>query len=136
MSNALAIAGVTAVIKDLLDSGLIDHAITDTLGAGVTVTTQAPDTVSLDSQVAPQLNLFLHQVTPNVAWRNAALPSRDAGGIESATRRWRSTCTICLPPTAAPICKPRYCSAMRCNCCTKTLSCRATPSAGRSTPPS
>jgi hypothetical protein len=35
MSNALAIAAVTAVIKDLLDSGMIDHAVTDTLGAGV-----------------------------------------------------------------------------------------------------
>jgi len=80
MSNALAIAGVTAVIKDLLDSGLIDHAITDTLGAGVSVTTMAPDTVSLDDQAAPQLNLFLHQVTPNTAWRNVALPSRDAAG--------------------------------------------------------
>lgn len=80
MSNALAIAGVTAVIKDLLDSGLIDQAITDTLGAGVTVTTMAPDTVSLDDQAAPQLNLFLHQVTPNTAWRNAALPARDAAG--------------------------------------------------------
>ncbi len=80
MSNALAIAGVTAVIKDLLDSGLIDHAITDTLGAGVLVTALAPDTVSLDNQESPQLNLFLHQVTPNIAWRNAALPSRDAAG--------------------------------------------------------
>jgi hypothetical protein len=80
MSNALAIAGVTAVIKDLLDSGMIDQAISDTLGAGVLVTSMAPDTVSLDNTDSPQLNLFLHQVTPNVAWRNAALPSRDAGG--------------------------------------------------------
>ena len=80
MSNALAIAGVTAVIKDLLDSGLIDQAITDTLGAGVVVTTMAPDTVSLDSQASPQLNLFLHQVTPNTAWRNAQLPARDSVG--------------------------------------------------------
>jgi hypothetical protein len=80
MSNALAIAGVTAVIKDLLDSGMIDQAITDTLGAGVIVTSMAPDTVSLDNTDSPQLNLFLHQVTPNVAWRNAALPSRDAAG--------------------------------------------------------
>jgi len=80
MSNALAIAGVTAVIKDLLDSGMIDQAISDTLGAGVLVTSMAPDTISLDNSESPQLNLFLHQVTPNVAWRNAALPSRDAAG--------------------------------------------------------
>ena len=33
MSNALAIAGVSAVLKDLLDSGMIDHKITDA-GAG------------------------------------------------------------------------------------------------------
>ena len=80
MSNALAIAGVTAVLKDLLDSGLIDHAINDALGAGVVVSAGAPDTVSLDDKTAPQLNLFLHQVTPNPAWRNAALPSRDSAG--------------------------------------------------------
>ncbi|MFJ3461242.1 Pvc16 family protein [Achromobacter spanius] len=80
MSNALAIAAVTAVIKDLLDSGMIDHAVTDALGAGVKVSALAPDAVSLDNQEDPQLNLFLHQVTPNAAWRNAALPSRDPAG--------------------------------------------------------
>ena len=80
MSNALAIAGVTAVIKDLLDSGLIDQAITDTLGAGVIVTALAPDAVPLEGKDATQINLFLHQVTPNAAWRNSALPSRDTAG--------------------------------------------------------
>lgn len=80
MSNALAIAGVTAVIKDLLDSGLIDHAVIDAMGAGVTVSAQAPDTIALDDANGPQLNLFLHQVTHNTALRNAALPSRDAAG--------------------------------------------------------
>lgn len=80
MSNALALAAVTAVLKDLLDSGMIDHAVTDALGAGVKVSALAPDAVSLDNQEDPQLNLFLHQVTPNAAWRNAALPSRDAAG--------------------------------------------------------
>lgn len=80
MSNALAIAGVTAVIKDLLDSGLIDHAVIDAMGAGVAVSAQAPDTIALDDATGPQLNLFLHQVTPNAALRNAALPSRDAAG--------------------------------------------------------
>ena len=34
MSNALAIAGVTAVLKDLLDTGLIDHRVTDALNRG------------------------------------------------------------------------------------------------------
>ena len=79
MSNALAIAGVSAVLKDLLDSGLIDHQVTDTLGAGVLVSSLAPDVVLIDSP-EPRLNLFLHQVTLNAAWRNVDLPSRDASG--------------------------------------------------------
>src|SRR5688572_7139043 len=81
MSNALAIAGVTAVIRDLLDSGMIDHAITDAMGQGVTVTAIAPDRVPLEGADArPQLNVFLHQATPNAALRNTALPSRDRHG--------------------------------------------------------
>lgn len=81
MSNALAIAGVTAVMRDLLDSGLIDHEITDTLGQGVTVSALAPDLVRIEGADArPQLNLFLHQVTPNAAWRNTDLPSRGRNG--------------------------------------------------------
>ena len=79
MSNALAIAGVSAVLKDLLDSGLIDHQVTDSLGAGVLVSSLAPDVVPIDGP-EPRLNLFLHQVTLNAAWRNVDLPSRDAGG--------------------------------------------------------
>lgn len=81
MSNALAIAGVTAVLKDLLDSGLIDHQATDALGAGITVSSLAPDVVPIDgADAAPRLNLFLYQVTPNAAWRNVDLPSRDSNG--------------------------------------------------------
>jgi hypothetical protein len=81
MSNALAIAGVTAVLKDLLDSGLIDHRVTDTLGAGVLVTALAPDVVPITGDRAvPRLNLFLYLATPNAAWRNVELPSRSANG--------------------------------------------------------
>ena len=81
MSNALAIAGVTAVIKDLLDSGLIDHQVTDAMGKGVTVSATAPDNIELTgANATPRLNLFLHQVTPNSAWRNIGLPSHDGHG--------------------------------------------------------
>ena len=81
MSNALAIAGVSAVLKDLLDSGMIDHQVTDTLGAGVLVSSLAPDVVPITGDGAvPRLNLFLYQATPNVAWRNVDLPSRNTSG--------------------------------------------------------
>lgn len=81
MSNALALAGVTAVLKDLLDSGVTEHSVVDALGAGVTVSSLPPHDVPLTgNQAVPRLNLFLHQVSYNAAWRNAELPSRDTRG--------------------------------------------------------
>ena len=86
MSNALAIAGVSAVLKDLLDSGLIDHQVTDALGAGVLVSSLAPDVVPINGEgTVPRLNLFLHQVTHNAAWRNVELPSRNASGRRASS---------------------------------------------------
>ena len=41
MSNALAIAAVTAVLKDLLNNGLIDHDVTGSLQGNVTVSAPA-----------------------------------------------------------------------------------------------
>ena len=80
MSNALAFAGVTAVLKDLLDTGMIDHQVTDIMGQGVTVSALAPDAIQLGNEMGARLNLFMHQATPNAAWRNAAQPSRDTTG--------------------------------------------------------
>lgn len=81
MSSPLAIAAVTAVLRDLLNNGLIDHNITGSLGSNVDVTTLPPDTIAVDPATArTQLNLFMHQVTPNAGWRNEGLPSRDGRG--------------------------------------------------------
>ena len=80
MSSALAIAGVTAVLKDVLSSGILDQHLTDVVGDGVIISALAPDAVQLGSDVAPRLNLFLHQVTHNAAWRNVGQPSRDGAG--------------------------------------------------------
>jgi len=80
VSSVLAIAAVTAILRDLLDNGLVDQAV-KTLGTSFSVTASAPDLINLDDRAAPpRLNLFLYQVTPNVGWRNAALPARDANG--------------------------------------------------------
>jgi Pvc16 N-terminal domain len=80
MSNALAIASVTAVLKDLLNNGLIDHDITSSVG-NVTVSAIAPDRIDTTStNQQSQLNLFLYQVTPNAGWRNAGLPSHNSQG--------------------------------------------------------
>lgn len=82
MSNALAIAAVTAVLKDLLNNGLIDQNVSGSLGGNVTVTALAPDlAMPLNGEASEDtLNIFLYHVTPNQGWRNVGLPSRDAGG--------------------------------------------------------
>ena len=86
MSSALAIAGVTAVLRDLLNDGFVNRNVSGTLGSSVLVTTLPPDKVSREDQAeATQLNLFLRHVTPNLAWRNTGLPSRDDAGRSRLT---------------------------------------------------
>ena len=79
MSNALAIAAVTAVLRDLLNNGVVQHDLSSNVGV-VKVTSKPPDAISAGPNEAAQLNLYLYQVTPNQGWRNAAQPSRDASG--------------------------------------------------------
>lgn len=81
MSSALAIAGVTAVLRDVLSEGMINQNVSGVLGSTVTVSALPPDrVVSTNGTENTQLNLFLHQVTFNSGWRNHALPSRDSSG--------------------------------------------------------
>jgi hypothetical protein len=72
MSNHLAIATVTATLRMLLQDALNEEL------AGAQVTTLQPH----DSDGLPGLgaNLYLYQVVPNVAWRNADLPTRTGRG--------------------------------------------------------
>ena len=81
MSNALAIAGVTATLEYFLN--LVFNNPSAVLGS-VTISAQAPDIVqtSLGSSSNAQLrvNLFLHQVSQNAAWRNMGFPSLAGDG--------------------------------------------------------
>jgi hypothetical protein len=87
VSTALGVAGVTAVLRGLLQSWLIEQNANAALGGDdAEVTAVAPDTIELTgSNAGPRLNLFLHQVSPNTGWRNVDLPSRDARGRRSAS---------------------------------------------------
>jgi hypothetical protein len=80
MSNALAIATITAVLKHLLNDWLVTHQVSTAVGA-VTLSTLPPDRIKTGENESSQLNLFLYHVAPNPAWRNAGLPSRDQGGV-------------------------------------------------------
>jgi hypothetical protein len=82
MSDPLAIAGVSAVLQFYLFN--MYTPLSSMFGGQVSVTSQAPDLVQESfgpgDAAENQVNLFLHQVTYNQAWRNVALPSLDADG--------------------------------------------------------
>ena len=81
MSNVLAIAAVTQLLKDLINDTLINGNISQVLGADFTVTALPPDRVVADNgDQSTQLNLFLYRISPNAAFRNEDLPTRNREG--------------------------------------------------------
>jgi Pvc16 N-terminal domain len=67
MSNSLAIAAVTATLRDLL----FGHANNDL--AGTAVSTRPPDKAR-NGVIGNQLNLFLYRTSLDAAWRNQDMP--------------------------------------------------------------
>jgi hypothetical protein len=82
MSSALAISGVTAALQFYL--GNVYSGLSSLFGGTVVVSSQAPDLVQHSlgdgSTLQNQVNVFLHQVTHNVAWRNVGQPRLGADG--------------------------------------------------------
>lgn len=81
MSTAFALAGVTALLKDLLNDGLINDEVTNSLQAKVTA--QPIDRLARKEESGPEtsfLNLYLYRVTPNTGWVNERLPARSSSG--------------------------------------------------------
>lgn len=76
MTDAYGIAAVTAVLRSRLATRLANLS-----GAGsVTASALPPDRIPLGASEPTQLNLFLHQVTPNAGWRNAGQPAVNQAG--------------------------------------------------------
>ena len=73
MSNFLAIATVTAGLRHTLGP------VVATAVPGASVTTMRPDTPA-NGTPDPRVNLYLFQIAPNTAWRNADRPTRRADG--------------------------------------------------------
>jgi len=83
MSNGLAISGVTAVLQYYLHELYAEPGSPFT--SAVNVSCLAPDLVQHSFQhngpePENQVNLFMHQVMHNAAWRNVDLPSLAADG--------------------------------------------------------
>lgn len=70
MSSALAIAAVTAFLKSRLENGLVDEGVNASIGGDAVVSVLPPDRITTGSDERPQLNLFLHQVTPHASLRS------------------------------------------------------------------
>ena len=78
MSSPLAIGAVSAVLRNLLDNGLVEI---DAPISPVTVTALAPDRIDLeDAEAPPSLNLFLYRTSLNQGWAEVGLPAFDGNG--------------------------------------------------------
>ncbi len=77
MSDALAFAVVTESLKALLHDGL--SLVSGVIGS-YKVSSLAPDLIDTANLSSNQLNVFLYQITPNSALRNADLPTRSGTG--------------------------------------------------------
>jgi hypothetical protein len=81
MSSFLAIGAVTALLKNLLEEGLIQRDLSGNLGGDPIVEALAPDLISAKlSDKKSRLNLFCYEATPNIGWRNVGLPSLNGQG--------------------------------------------------------
>jgi hypothetical protein len=80
MSDFLAIAGVSSVLRWILLDALASSGLDTVLGATPTVTALPPDRIVVGDNENPQLNLFMYHVVPSAAWRNVDLPERDSSG--------------------------------------------------------
>lgn len=80
MSSALAIAAVTAVLKDLLHNGQIDNDALLAMATPIKVSSLPPDLIKTKENDLNQINLFMYHVTSNPSWRNMGLPAYDSRG--------------------------------------------------------
>jgi len=83
VSSPLAIGAVSAVLRNLLDNGMINALPPPP--SPVKVTAVAPDTIKLDDPNAPpSLNLFLYRTSRNTGWAEFGQPTHDGNGTRLA----------------------------------------------------
>jgi len=80
MSDYLAVGGVSAVLKALLNTGLSEGGPATVLVSPPGITNKAPDLILTGTDEPPQLNLFMYYASINPALRNLDLPSTNTSG--------------------------------------------------------
>jgi hypothetical protein len=81
MSDYLAVGGISAVLKALLNTGLSDGGPATVLISPPGITNKAPDLITTGADEPAQLNLFMYYASINPALRNLDLPSMNSSGM-------------------------------------------------------
>jgi uncharacterized protein (TIGR03437 family) len=84
MSDYLAVGGVSAVLKALLNAGLSEGGPATILVSPPGITNKAPDLIPTGPDEPAQLNLFMYYSSINPALRNVGLPSMNSSGAASS----------------------------------------------------
>src|SRR6185437_3755901 len=80
VSDFLAVAGVTTVLRWLLREAVTGSGVDTAVGATPTISALPPDRIVVGATEIPQLNIFMYHVSINSGWRNFGLPELDASG--------------------------------------------------------
>lgn len=83
MSTALAIAGVTQLMRDVLNDGLVDNDVAAAIGTNIAVHSRPPDRVQELAEMDSVLNVFLYSVETQTNWSNQILPTRTGAGARA-----------------------------------------------------
>jgi hypothetical protein len=62
ISNALVLTSVTAVLKNLLENGLVSRGVTANIGGDTIISALPPDRITTGEEERAQLNLFLYDI--------------------------------------------------------------------------
>lgn len=80
MSTALAIAGVTQLLRDVLNDGIVNTDLAASLGESVLVHARPPDRAKEAADKDSVLNVFLYKVDNQGNWSNHLMPTRTSSG--------------------------------------------------------
>jgi hypothetical protein len=82
MSDYLAVAGVSAVLRTLLTSALPNDGPATILGTSPGISSTSPDLIVTGPGEQARLNIFMYYASFNAALRNLGLPSSNAQGLQ------------------------------------------------------
>ena len=80
MSDFLAVAGVTAVLRWMLREAITGSGVDTAVGTSPTISALPPDRILVGTTEIPQVNIFMYHVSLNTGWRNVGLPELDSSG--------------------------------------------------------